>query len=327
MIKRREFVTFIGGTAALWPLRASAQRAAMPVIGFLGPASPIEYAPLVAAFRQGLNESGYLAGQNVAIEFRWAEGKYDRLSAFASELVDRHVSVIAAMSLPSALAAKSATTTIPIVFVDGGDPIEDGLVTSVSRPSGNLTGVTVFNSALAAKRLELLRDLVPKAAVIGLLANPSNPNGRRQAKDALEAAQTMGLQLQVMAASNEQEIESVFAGLGERHVDAMMVAVDAFLNSRRNQLVELGGEHAVPTIYNDRAFVAGGGLISYGYSIADAYRQAGIYTANVLKGATPADLPVIQPPKLQLVVNLKTTKALGLTISSTMLALADEVIE
>jgi putative tryptophan/tyrosine transport system substrate-binding protein len=324
-MQRRGFIILIGGAAVAWPLEANAQQLAMPLIGFLGPASPVEYAQLVAAFRQGLNETGFVEGQNVAIEFRWAEGKYERLPAFAAELVGRRVSVIAGMSLPAALAAKSATATIPIVFADGGDPVEDGLVTSVSRPSGNLTGVTLFNSALGAKRLELLRDLVPKAAVIGLLANPSNPNGRRQAKDALEAAQTMGLQLQVLAASNDQEIETVFARIGD--VDAMMVAVDAFLNSRRNRLVALAGEHAVPTIYYDRAFVAGGGLISYGYSIADAYRHAGIYTAKILKGAAPADLPVIQPPKLQLVVNRKIAKALSLTVPPSLLAAADEVIE
>jgi putative tryptophan/tyrosine transport system substrate-binding protein len=325
-MQRRNFITLLGGAAA-WPLAARGQQPAVPLIGFLGPASPVEYAQLVAAFRQGLNETGYVEGQNVAVEFRWAEGKYDRLPAFAAELVGSRVSVIAGMSLPAALAAKSATATIPIVFVDGGDPIEDGLVTSVSRPSGNLTGVTVFNSTLGAKRLEQLRDLVPKAAMIGLLANPGNPNGRRQAKDALEAAQAVGLQLQILAASNDQEIETVFASLGERHVDAMMVAVDAFLNSRRNRLIALVGEHAVPAIYYDRAFVAGGGLISYGYSIADAYRQAGIYTAKILKGATPADLPVVQPPKLQLVVNRKIAKALGLTVPRSLLARADEVIE
>jgi putative ABC transport system substrate-binding protein len=326
-MRRREFVQLAAGTAFSRPLRAHAQPATMPLIGFLGPASPVEYAQLVAAFRQGLNETGFVEGQNVGIEFRWAEGKYDRLPAFAVELIGLRVSVIAGMSLPAALAAKSATTTIPIVFVDGGDPVGDGLVTDISRPSGNLTGITVFNSSLGAKRLELLRGLVPKAAVVGLLANPSNPNGRRQAQDALEAAQTMGLQLQVLAASNDQEIETVFASLGEQHVDAMMVAVDAFLNSRRTRLVALAGEHAVPTIYYDRAFVAGEGLISYGYSIADAYRQAGIYTAKILKGATPADLPVIQPPKLQLVVHLKTAVALGLTVPPTLLAHADEVIE
>jgi putative ABC transport system substrate-binding protein len=326
-MRRREFITLLSGAALTWPLAAGAQQPAMPLIGFLGPASPVEYAQLVAAFSQGLSETGYVDSQNVAIEFRWAEGKYDRMPALAAELVDRQVSVIAGMSLPAAKAAKAATSIIPIVFVDGGDPVEDGLVTSVSRPSGNLTGVTVFNSVLGAKRLELLRDLVPKAAVIGLLANPSNPNGRRQAKDALEAALAMGLKLQVLAASNDQEIETVFAGLGEQHVDAMMVAVDAFLNSRRSRLIALAGEHAVPTIYYDRAFVTGGGLISYGYSIADAYHQAGIYTAKILKGAAPADLPVIQPPKLQLVVNRRTAKTLGVDVPATVLARADEVIE
>jgi putative ABC transport system substrate-binding protein len=323
-MRRRDFITLLG---AAWPLAAHAQQPAMPLIGFLGPATPVEYAQLVAAFRRGLNETGYTEGQQVAIEFRWAEGKYDRLPAFATDLVRRQVAVIAAMSLPAALAAKSATATIPIVFADGGDPVEDGLVTSLSRPSGNLTGVTLFNNALGAKRLELLRDLVPKATMIGLLVNPSNPNGRRQTKDALDAAQSMGLQIHVLAASNDRDIEMVFASLGERHVDALIVAVDAFFNSRRERLVALAAEHTVPAIYYDRAFAAGSGLISYGYSIPDAYRQAGIYTAKILGGATPADLPVIQPTKLQLVVNLKTAKSLGITVPQSLRASADEVIE
>ena len=315
------------GAAVAWPPAAIAQQQTIPLIGFLGPASPVEYAQLVAAFRQGLTENGYVEGKNVAIEFRWAEGKYDRLPAFAAELLQRQVSVIAGMSLPAALAAKAATTTIPVVFVDGGDPVEDGLVADIARPTGNLTGVTVFNPALGSKRLELLHDLVPKAAVIGLLVNPSNPNGRRQTKDALAAVQAMGLQLQVLAASNDQDLETIFAGLGEQHIDALMVAVDAFLNSRRPRLVALAAEHKVPAIYYDRAFVAGGGLISYGYSIADAYHQAGIYTAKVLKGAMAADLPVIQPPNLQLVINLKTANALGISAPQPLLGRATEVIE
>jgi putative tryptophan/tyrosine transport system substrate-binding protein len=325
-MRRRDFITLLG-TAAAWPLAGHAQQPAMPLIGFLGPATPVEYAQLVAAFRRGLNETGYTEGQQVAIEFRWAEGKYDRLPAFATDLVRRQVAVIAAMSLPAALAARSATATIPIVFADGGDPVEDGLVTSLSRPSGNLTGVTLFNNALGAKRLELLRDLVPKAKMIGLLVNPSNPNGRRQTKDALNAAQSMGLQIHVLAASNDRDIEMVFASLGERHVDALMVAVDSFFNSRRERLVVLAAEHTVPAIYYDRAFAAGGGLVSYGYSIPDAYRQAGIYTAKILGGATPADLPVIQPAKLQLVINLKTAKSLGISVPQSLRASADEVIE
>lgn len=302
-MRRREFVTLIGSAAASWPLAGRAQQPAVPLIGFLGPASPVQYAQLLAAFRQGLSETGYVESKveskNVAIEFRWAE-------------------------LPAALAAKVATTTIPIVFVDGGDPVEDGLVTSVIRPTGNLTGVTVFNSALGAKRLKLLHELVPQVAVIGVLANPSNPNGRRQTKDALEAAQALGLQLRALAASNDQELDGVFAGL-EQHVDALMVAVDAFLNSRRERLIALAAAHAVPVIYHDRAFVAGGGLISYGYSIADAYWEAGIYIAKILSGVKPADLPVVQPPKLQLVINLKSAQSLSITVPPSLRARAEAI--
>jgi putative tryptophan/tyrosine transport system substrate-binding protein len=319
-MRRREFIMLFGGATGLRlpDARAQqpstrAQQPSRPVIGFLGPASPIQYAQLVAAFRRGLNEVGYVDGQNVTIDFRWAEGKYDRLPAFAAELVQHQVTVIAGMSLPAALAAKAATTTIPIIFVDGGDPIDDGLVASVTRPTGNLTGVTVFNPTLGAKRLELLHELVPEATVFGVLANPSNPNGRRQTKDALEAAQAMGLRLRIVAASNDQELDRVFAGLGRR-VDALMVAVDAFLNSRRERLIALSAAHRVPAIYYDRAFVADGGLISYGYSIADAYWEAGLYTAKILGGAKPTDLPVIQPPKLQVIINLKTAQSLGIAI-------------
>jgi putative ABC transport system substrate-binding protein len=326
-MRRREFIFFVSGAAATCSIGAQAQQQAMPLVGFLGPASPTEYAHLVAAFRQGLSETGYVEGQNLAIEFRWAEGKYDRLPAFAAELVSRQVSVIAGMSLPAALAAKAATSTIPIVFADGGDPVEDGLVSNTDRPTGNLTGVTLFNSALGAKRLELLRELVPKAAVVGLLANPGNPNGRRQTNDALEAARMMGTKLEVFTASKDQEIDAAFGALRDKHVDALMVAVDAFLNSRRPRLTALTAEHKMPAIFYDRAFVAGGGLISYGYSIADAYRQAGIYTAKILKGAKPVELPVVQPPKVQLIINVKTAKALGITVPPPLLARADEVIE
>jgi putative ABC transport system substrate-binding protein len=326
-MRRREFIAGIAGVVAAWPLVARAQQSAMPVIGFLGPASPVQYAQLVAAFRQGLDENGYAEGKNVAIEFRWAEGKYDRLPGFAAELVQRRVTVIAGMSLPAALAAKAATRTIPIVFADGGDPVEDKLVDSIAHPNGNLTGVTLFNPALGAERLKLLHELVPKAATIGMVANPTNPNGKRQTEDALKAAQIMGVRLHVLSASSDQELDAVFAALGEQHIQALMVAVDAFLNSRRERLITLAAEHAAPAIYYDRAFTAGGGLISYGYSIADAYRQAGIYTAKILKGATPGDLPVTQPPNLQLVINLKTAKTLGLTMPGGLIARADEVIE
>jgi len=275
-MRRRKFMALIGGAATTLSFGARAQQSTVPVIGFLGPASPAQYAQLVTAFRQGLSETGYVESKNVAIEFRWAEGKYDRLPALAADLVERRVTVVAGMSLPAALAAKAATTTIPIVFVDGGDPVEDGLVASAARPTGNLTGVTVFNPALGAKRLALLHELVPNAAVIGVVANPSNPNGRRQTKDALEAAKTLGLQLRVLAASDDQELDTVFSGL-ERHVDALMVAVDAFLNSRRERLIAPVAAHMVPAIYYDRAFVAGGGLISYG-SVLPTHIGRPIYT-------------------------------------------------
>jgi putative ABC transport system substrate-binding protein len=324
-MRRRDFVKGIVGSAAVWSFSARAQQPSMPLIGFLGPASPVEYAPLVTAFRQGLGEAGYVEGKNAAIEFRWAEGKYERMQALAGELMQRPVTVIAGMSLPAARAAKAATTTIPVVFVDGGDPVEDGLVDNIAHPSGNLTGVTVFNPELGKKRLELLHEVVPKVNQIGILANPGNPNGRRQTKDALEAAQKMGLQLKVLVASNDQELNAVFATLGEQHVDALTVAVDAFLNSRRERIITLMAEHAVPAMYYDRAFVAGGGLMSYGYSIADAYRQAGVYTGKVLAGAKPADLPVVQPPNLQLVINLTTAKSLGITVPSELRSRAEVI--
>jgi ABC-type uncharacterized transport system substrate-binding protein len=308
-------------------LGAEAQQKAMPVIGVLntgwpGPSS----APFMAAFRQGLSEAGYVEGRNLAIEYRWAEGHYDRLPALAADLVGRKVDLIMANSPPSALAAKSATSTIPIVFRGGADPVGDGLVASLARPGGNLTGVITTGTELTAKRLELLSELVPRARVIALLMNP-NSTAERVIRDVQEAARTKGLQLHVLKASSESEIDTAFASLVRLHAGALVVAPDPFLSSRREQLVALASRHAVPSIYAWREFAASGGLISYGSSLTAALRLVGTYAGKILKGAKPADLPIAQPTKFDLVINLRTAKALGLTISPAMLARADEVIE
>jgi len=327
-IRRREFIALIGGAAVAWPLAARAQQSGMPVIGFLNSASLDGYRPMVAAFRRGLQESGYVEGGNVAIEYHWAEGRIDRLPAMAAELVHRQVTVIAATSTPAALAAKAATTTIPIVFETGGDPITLGLVASLSRPGGNVTGVTQLNVEVAPKRLELLHELVPTASVIALLINPTTPALAEPVSRASQAAaHALGLDLHVLNASTERDFDGVFASVIQLRAGGLVIGSDAFFTSRREQLAALAVRHAVPTVYENRGFVAAGGLASYSGSIADAYRLAGVYAARILKGEKPGELPVQQSTKVEMFLNLKTATALGITVPLPLLGRADEVIE
>jgi putative ABC transport system substrate-binding protein len=326
-MRRREFIRLFSSTVVAWPLTARAQQAAMPVIGFLNSGSSKGFQFLVAAFRQGLSESGYVEGQNLAIEYRWADGDYEKLPRLVADLVGRHVSAIFAGGPPAVLAAKAATTTIPIVFTSGGNPVELGLVSSLNQPGGNVTGVSFLVNELGAKRLELLRELVPAARSVGFLANPTRPSFQSQVKNAQQGAQALDVKLIVLNASNEAEIETAFAEFSRQRITALLVGTDAFFLTRRDQIVALANRLRIATMYDLREYVVAGGLISYAPSIAEVYRQAGIYVAKVLKGAKPADLPVVQPTKFDLVLNLKTAKALGLTISNQMQLLADEVIE
>ena len=325
-MRRREFITLIGGAAA-WPLAARAQQSALPVIGFLNGALREGMGPQVAAFRQGLKEAGFVEGQNVAVEYRWAEGQYDRLPALAADLIQREVAVIAATSTPAALAAKAATTTVPTVFTTAANPVELGLVASLSRPGGNITGATQLNVEISPKRLELVRELIPKATLVGLLVNPTNPAARTLSRDLEAAARTLGLELDVLHASLEQHLDEALATLVQRRASALVIVADPFLVSRSERLGALTLRHAVPAVSQYRAFVAAGGLMSYSGSFTDSYRWAGTYAGRILKGEKPADLPVQQSTKVELIINLKTAKALALEVPRTLIARADELIE
>jgi putative tryptophan/tyrosine transport system substrate-binding protein len=326
-VTRRQLITLLCGAAAAWPLRARAQQRAMPVIGFLNGGSSTRWAHLVAAYQRGLNEAGYAENQNVAIEYRWAEGQYDRLPALAADLVVRQVTVIVAGGgEPAALAAKAATSTIPIVFTVDGDPVKTGLVTSLSRPGGNITGQVSFAGALGAKRLGLVLDLV-RTSLIAVLVNPNFPAGLNELADLKAASEIRGQQLLVLRATNEREIEAAFTNMVEQRPAAVIVCADVFFVARREMIVSLAARYAMPAIYVQREYPLVGGLISYGISFADQYRQLGGYTAQVLKGARPADLPVLQPTKFELVVNLNTASTLGLALPPSLFALADEIIE
>jgi putative ABC transport system substrate-binding protein len=328
-MRRRDFITLLGGAAAAtWPLAARAQQPAMPVIGFMSARAAEESRYLVEAFRQGLKEVGFVEGQNVAIEFRWANGLYDRLPALAAGLVSRRVTVLAAIAgEPAALAAMRATSTIPIVFMIGGDPVEAGLVGSFNRPDGNVTGVTILTNLIESKRLSLLHELVPGAALIGVLMNPKFPITARGLQDLGEAARTIGQRLVILNASNDEELDAGFASLVQEHVSALFVASDPYFNTRRDRIVAFAAQQRLPAIYQFREYAVAGGLLSYGIDLTDAYRQLGVYTAKVLKGTRPAELPIMQPTKFELVINLKAAKAIGLDIPADLLALADEVIE
>jgi ABC-type uncharacterized transport system substrate-binding protein len=327
-MKRRKFISLLGGAAVAWPLAARAQQPAMPVIGWLNLLAAGDRPALLEAFRRGLSDTGYVEGRTVTIEYRWAGYQTDRLQALAADLIGRPVAVIAATGgNHTALAAKALTTTIPIVFTSGIDPVKTGLVANLNRPGGNLTGITWFSSQLTAKGLGLLHELVPNAGVVALLWNPSSPEASSQPAEALEAARALGHTLLVLNASAVHEIDAAFTTLVRERAGALVVAGDAVLSGRREQIVALAARHAVPAIYFNREFVEAGGLMSYGNDIADAYRKAGVYTGRILKGARPADLPIDQASKFDLVINLKTAKALGLTVPNSMQLLADEVIE
>jgi len=326
-MRRRAFITLLGGAAA-WPLAARAQQPAMPVIGFLNGQTPAQLKDRLPAFRQGLNDVGYVEGRNMAIEFRWAEGEYDRLPSLAGDLVQRHVAVIVASTNAAALAAKKAATTIPIVFTTNGDPVGLGLVTSLNRPGGNLTGIGLFSAPLIAKRLALLRDLVPSARVIAVLLDPKTQSYGSQRKEAQDAARALGVKLVFLTAASEREIDAAFAAVAQQRIRALMVGASAyFIWDRREQILGLAARQAIPAVYSLRDWTVAGGLMSYGPIVSDAYRRLGVYAGKILKGATPADLPIEQSSRFEYVVNVKAAKALGLELPPKLLALADTVIE
>jgi ABC-type uncharacterized transport system substrate-binding protein len=327
-MRRRDFIKVIAGSAVAWPLAVRAQQQAMPVIGYLSARSPDDTAHLVAAFRKGLSESGFVEGQNVVIEYRWALGQHDRLPAQALELAQRPVDIIVSIGGESAaLAAKRATSTIPIVFIIGGDPVVLRLVASYNQPGGNATGVNILTADLEPKRLGILHQIVPQAETIAVLLNPNFPPYERQLQDVQEAAQARGLKIHVLRAATDREIDAAFETVAQEHIDAIMVAADPFFDTRRNKLVALAASHAVPTMYQFREFATAGGLMSYGVDTLDPNRQAGVYAGLILRGAKPANLPVLQPTKFEFVINLKTAKALGVTIPAGILSTADEVVE
>ena len=331
-MKRRAFISLLGGAAAapsmFWPRLASAEQATMPVIGFLSSRSPAESSHLVAAFRAGLQAGGYVEGQNVAIEYRWAEGQYDRLPALAVDLVRRGVAVLATTGgEPSALAAKAATSTIPIVFTVGGDPVKIGLVASLNRPGGNATGVSLLTTVPEAKRLGLLYELVPNAALIGVLINPNYQGAEAQSREVQDAARAIDRRIEIATAGNDRQLEAAFGTLVQQHADALLVGADPFFGTRRDRIIALAAQFKLPAMYQFRDYPVAGGLMSYGINITDGYRQVGVYTGQVLKGAKPADLPIHQSMKFEFIINLNSAKALGLQIPDKLIALADEVIE
>jgi putative ABC transport system substrate-binding protein len=327
-MKRRDALSLLGGAVVAWPVRVRAQQRAMPVIGLLSSTSPYTYAHVIAAFHKGMNEAGFFEGQNVLVEYRWAEGHYERLPKLATELVGRHLDVIATLGgTVSALAAAGATTTIPVVFTIGGDPVTLGLVASLARPGGNVTGVSVLSTAVVAKRLELLHELLPTTGTVAMLVNPHDPNTQSDITEVDAAAQTLRKHIHILNVTDEPELVSAFATVTELGAGALLVGGDPFLTSRRDQIVMLAARHRLPSVYQWREFVTAGGLMSYGTLITEAYRQAGIYTSKILQGTKPMDLPVQQMTKIELVINMKTANALGLTFPITLLGRADEVIE
>jgi putative ABC transport system substrate-binding protein len=327
-MNRREFITLIGSAAAAWPLVARAQQPAMPAVGYLNAGEKDLTSFRFTAFRQGLNETGFVEGRNVVVEYRWAEGHYDRLPALAADLVRSQVAVIVATGSPAAgLAAKAATTSVPVVFSSGSDPVKLGLVSSLSRPDGNLTGVNLYSAELITKQLDLLHELLPHAGNVAVLVNPAAPYAILEAEDARAAVRAHGQQLEIMQVSTQLDIDASFAAIVQKRIDVVLIATDRLFVENVDQIVALAARHAVPVMHYLHEYVAAGGLMSYGTSYSESYRQVGVYTGRILKGAKPGDLPVVQPNKFDLAINLKTAKALGLTVSSQLLARADEVIE